>query len=69
MTRWDGVSDPRFDAYEGFGERDRRTRRADIRVDGKQTDTAAGGLGEQGEHCPFLHEAAHGALFLAFRDQ
>lgn len=44
MKRWDGVSDPRFDAYEGFGQRDRRMRRADSRVDSKQIGTAAGGL-------------------------
>lgn len=48
MTRWDGVSDPRFDAYEGLGERDRRVRRADSRVDGKQISTAAGGSGGGG---------------------
>lgn len=43
MTRWDGASDPRFDPNEGFGERDRRMRRADSRVDGKQTDTVGVG--------------------------
>lgn len=38
-TTWDGASDQRFDAYGVFGERDRRMRRSDKRVDSKQTGT------------------------------